>query len=581
LRNVLTLRSQGVGIVSQKKESTMKLRRVGIGAASALAVTILAGTAEAQLKDITQIGPTVPGGAINKSFAQQIGAGRGNQFTPNTSIFIIRRDPFRAIRRGRQIFQRKFTRAQGNGPLTNDGIGNPAFVGGDPSVAAGLADSCAACHGRPRGSAGFGGDVVTRPDSRDAPHLFGLGLQEQLADEMTTALRAIRAEALNQAAASEMAATLPLVAKGVNFGTITANPDLTLNTSGVVGVDPDLRVRPFFAHGGTISIREFLVGAFNAEMGLESFDQDLITAANGADVTTPSGMVLSGSIDKIEIAPVGSPTEDGDLDEAVDEIPESIVDFEEFYLLHYFKAGTQVTPTNSSAVTMGRATFTAIGCNSCHRPTFTIANDRRIADLETNFSEFNPAMPMTSGNPLNRMFANAMTFFVEVNDVPGSMPDGGMPIPGLPTLKNRVAHSFVVRNIFTDFKRHNLGDNFAERNYEGTLTTLLITEPLWGVGTTAPYGHDGRSDTLEDVILRHASTAGSTSEANASAVAFAALSPTAKSFVIDFLQSLVLFPPDDTASVLQPINPAAANFPQNGHGAIALTPLFNNTADLE
>jgi hypothetical protein len=133
----------------------------------------------------------------------------------------------------------------------------------------------------------------------------------------------------------------------------------------------------------------------------------------------------------------------------------------------------------------------------------------------------------------------------------------------------------VVRNIFTDFKRHDLGPNFHERNYEGTLSTLFITEPLWGVGTTAPYGHDGRSDTLEDVILRHGG------QAQASRDAFAALSATAKSFVIDFLQSLVLFPPDDTASNLQPINPAAANFPQNGHGAIALTPLFNNTADLE
>ena len=104
--------------------------------------------------------------------------------------------------------------AQGIGPTTNDGIGNSSFIGGDPSIAAGLADSCAACHGRPRGSAGFGGDVVTRPDSRDAPHLFGLGLQEQLADEMTTALRAIRAEALNQAAANEIAATLPLRRQG-------------------------------------------------------------------------------------------------------------------------------------------------------------------------------------------------------------------------------------------------------------------------------------------------------------------------------------------------------------------------------
>jgi hypothetical protein len=525
---------------------------------------MFASTAEAQLKDVTQIGPTVAGGAINKSLAQQIGAGRGDIFTPNTSRFIINRDPARAIRRGRQIFQRKFQVGQGMGPLSNDGIGNPAFVGGDPSVAAGLADSCAACHGRPRGSAGHGGDVVTRPDSRDAPHLFGLGLQEQLADEMTSALRAIRAEALNQAAANEMAATLPLTAKGVSFGSITANADGTLNTSAVVGVDPDLRVRPFFAQGLTISIREFLVGAFNAEMGLESFDNDLVLAAGGADVVTPSGMFLSGSIDKIEIAPVGSITTDGDADGITDEIPESIVDFEEFYLLHYFKAGTQVTPTNSSAVTMGRATFTAIGCVTCHRPTFTIASDRRVADLETNFSDFNPMAPMTSGNPFNRMFAVATLFLTVTDDM-----------TGLPTLKRHSIHSFVVRNIFTDFKRHDLGANFHERNYEGTLSTLFITEALWGVGTTAPYGHDGRSDTLEDVILRHGG------EAATAATAFAALTPTAKSFVIDFLQSLVLFPPDDTASTLQNINPAAANFPQNGHGAIALTPLFNNTADLE
>ena len=542
----------------------MKLRTLGIWAASTLVVTLLAGTAEAQLRDITQLSPTVTGGAINKSYSQEIGVGRGDVFTPDSSLFIINRDPFRAIRRGRQLFQRKFTIGQGQAPTTNDGSGNPSFVGGDPSIVAGLADSCAACHGRPRGSAGHGGDVVTRPDSRDAPHLFGLGLQEQLGDEMTTALRAIRADAINQAVYDGMAVTLALNAKGVNFGSITANPDGTVNASGVVGVDPDLRVRPFFAQGLTISIREFAVGAFNAEMGMEAFDPDLVAAAGGADVLTPAGMLLSGTIDKIEGSPAPSATADVDGDGHVNEIPQSIVDFMEFYLLHYFKAGTQITPTNSAAVTMGRATFTAIGCNSCHRPTFTIASDRRVADLETNFSDFNPMMPMTSGNPFNRMFAVASAFVTSTND--GS---------GFPDLKRHSNHSFVVRNIFADFKRHDLGLNFHERNYEGTLSTLFITEPLWGVGTTAPYGHDGRSDTLEDVILRHGG------EAATSQAAFAALSPAAKGFVIDFLQSLVLFPPDDTASTLQNINPAAANFPQNGHGAIALTPLFNNTADLE
>lgn len=30
-----------------------------------------------------------------------------------------------------------------------------------------------------------------------------------------------------------------------------------------------------------------------------------------------------------------------------------------------------------------------------------------------------------------------------------------------------------------------------------------VPTPLWGVGNTAPYGHDGRSINLLEVILRH------------------------------------------------------------------------------
>src|SRR5450755_3035720 len=64
-------------------------------------------------------------------------------------------------------------------------------------------------------------------------------------------------------------------------------------------------------------------------------------------------------------------------------------------------------------------------------------------------------------------------------------------------------NSFVVQDIFTDFKRHDLGQNFYERNWDGSMRTLFLTRALWGVGTTGPYGHDGRSSTLNDVILRH------------------------------------------------------------------------------
>jgi hypothetical protein len=532
--------------------------RVSVCVAASLAMLGLTSSAEAQLRDITQITPVVPGSAINKSFVQEVGAGRGDTSTVGSSLFIIKRDPFRAIRRGRQIFQRKFQVGQGLGPTSDDGVGNVSFIGGDPSRVAGLSDSCAGCHGRPRGAAGFGGDVATRPDSRDAPHLFGLGLQEQLGDEMTSALRAIRDSAVIEAVETESAVTRTLRAKGVTYGSITANPDGTVDTAAVVGVDPDLRVRPFFAQGGTISIREFLVGAFNAEMGLESADPDLIRASFGDVVQTPSGMILNGVQDRIERSPVGSPTTDGDFDEVPDEIPTSIVDFMEFYLLNYFKPALgEQTPD----VVAGRAVFTQIGCPTCHIANMVITQDRRVADLDTVFDE-------PRGNPFNRLFATAAPLII--NGL-GGIDDG----TGLPSLKVPAQRPFVVRNFFADMKRHDLGPNFHERNYEGTFLQQTITEPLWGVGTSAPYGHDGRSPTLEDVILRHGG------EAQVQRDAFAALARASKNMLISFLQSLVLFPPDDTASSLSGIDPAAPHFPQNGHGAISLTVLFNNPADLE
>ena len=132
--------------------------------------------------------------------------------------------------------------------------------------------------------------MVTRPDSRDAPHLFGLGLKEMLADEITRDLRAIRSQAGKEWHATRRTITKSLDSKGINFGTITFLSDGQIDTSQVRGVDPDLRVRPFFAHGGKISIREFVVGAFNDEMGLQSVDPELMQAHNGSRIVTRSGM---------------------------------------------------------------------------------------------------------------------------------------------------------------------------------------------------------------------------------------------------------------------------------------------------
>jgi len=75
---------------------------------------LIGAVSQAQMIDNTQAPNTAKAG-INKSLLDEIGAGRGDVMTAGSSVYIINRDPFRSIRRGRQLFQRKFTRLQGQG----------------------------------------------------------------------------------------------------------------------------------------------------------------------------------------------------------------------------------------------------------------------------------------------------------------------------------------------------------------------------------------------------------------------------------------------------------------------------------
>jgi hypothetical protein len=91
------------------------------------------------------------GGCIDKTLERQIGTGHGDEHQPGSAVYLIKRDPARSIRRGRQLFQRKFSLAEGLGPRVN---------------------------------------LSSMGD------LFGLGLIEMLGDEMTRDLRRIRDEAV-------------------------------------------------------------------------------------------------------------------------------------------------------------------------------------------------------------------------------------------------------------------------------------------------------------------------------------------------------------------------------------------------
>ena len=545
---------------------------------------------QAQLVDASQVSPTVPGGTIARSLEQQIGPGRGDASTAQSSVYLIKRDPARAIRRGRQLFQRKFTLAQGLGPRVN--VHSSGNIQSTPALGAGLSDSCASCHGRPRGSAGHGGVVNTRPDSRDAPHLFGLGLQEMLADEMTTELRNLEREASNRARTANRPVRQALHSKGVSFGSIIAHPDGTVDTTNVDGIDSDLRVRPFFAQGGGYSIREFIVGAFKDEMGLENADPDLLTASLGSRVVTPSGLTLDGAIDRVNPPSVVTVNEDGDGDGVTNELDPALIDYLEFYLLNYFKPGKGKSATGSESAEAvasasgqsltsdrrrrasrgrgrsstrqneneptvaiksehpGRRLLRRMECTQCHVPDLTVDRDRRVADVET---VYDPARGI-----FNRLFATATPLF-EVQPL-----EAGQEYPQLLPK----GEPFVVKDIYTDFKRHDLGEAFWERQYDGSVVKEFVTEPLWGVGSTAPYGHDGRSINLEEVILRHGG------EAERSKNLFARARQSDQEAVIEYLSGLVLFPPDDTASNLNPGDASGYVQDPANHGSINLSALF-------
>ena len=81
----------------------MTARTLLTGAALGAALLALGGSASAQLRDVKEK-MTLPqanaADGIHKNLPEQVGAGRGNINTIGSSIYIINRDPARAIRRG-------------------------------------------------------------------------------------------------------------------------------------------------------------------------------------------------------------------------------------------------------------------------------------------------------------------------------------------------------------------------------------------------------------------------------------------------------------------------------------------------
>ncbi len=415
---------------------------------------------------------------------------------------------------GKELFIAKFNTFDGQGRPGTTGGGDPRVPGSAPSMlrtSAPDANSCAGCHNDPL--PGTAGDFVANvfvlaqtldpvtfsvspefSNNRNTLGMSGSGAIEMLAREMTTDLLEHQTLALAEAQVSGEAVTRALFTKGVFFGSITANPDGTVDTSNVDGVDADLIIKPFHQKGAVISLREFSNNAFNHHHGMQSVERFGV-ARTGTDDFDEDGVP-----DELTVGDITATT----IWQAGLSVPGQVISTE---------------PAKARAIIRGERTFSRVGCGDCHIPELELEN--------AVFSEPNPFNK--PGNLRPEDVSAPYNFDLTTHgDLPRLEPNG--------------TGGAIVR-AFTDLKRHNLCDEDFDHYCNeqvvqaGIPTEEFLTKKLWVVGNTAPYGHRGDLTTLTAAVHFHGG------EARESRDRFFALPQHQRDEVFEFLKSLQILDP--------------------------------------
>ncbi len=410
---------------------------------------------------------------------------------------------------------------------------------------------CGECHAVPfAASAGLAHSSVARDKKgttevnvRSVTSLFGNGILQLLAQEMTEELQAIRAAAASAAkAAPGMPAVRDLTSKGTSFGVIaaTARPDgqVDFDTSTVLGVDPDLVVRPMGWKGDAPMVRNITLGAAAGGMGM--IGDELVWKKSGA-----------GTHPDVDGDGVGRELSVGDITAmtvytAAQETPTA--------LARLASLGFVAAPgaDDVSRVEAGRKAFDAAGCASCHTPEMRLAN--------TRFEE-----PTLRGN--GHYYDAALAALDKDYDPKRPFAFDVLKDAQAPRAEEAPGGGAVIR-LYGDLKRHAMGRVLADPagpsessgpdleplKYNGTPVMIpadqFLTAELWGVGNTGPWLHDNRAGTLREAILLHGEDApppvgaAGRSEAQDARDAFVKGSATDQEAVIAFLLSLRTFSPE-------------------------------------
>jgi mono/diheme cytochrome c family protein len=402
-----------------------------------------------------------------------------------------------------------------------------------PSRATGPnASSCSSCHNLPfdDGAGPPSANVHRDPQhtgelarmiQRNTPHLFGGGAVQRLAEEMTQRLQATRDAAAAQACSSGQRVVRELSAKGVDFGEIAASPTgadpcASIDTAGVVGVAPDLVVRPFQWKGSIAFLRDFNRDASHQEIGMQA----------------------------VELVGEGV---DGDWDGVVDEMTIGDQTTLAVYLAAQPRPTTKVelaklrlipalARAERDAIGRGAQAFQTAGCADCHTPRLTL-DGPTFQEPSRSAAYRDAAFPSGEDPVAAGVRPDRAVRFDLTRDQPDNriLDSRGRLLFHLGAFeRDRRGRAGV--DLYGDLRRHDMGAALAEPIDEiGTGAATFLTENLWGVGSTAPYLHDGRATTLAEAILLHGG------EAQAARDGFAALPVAAQRDVVAFLDNLVLF----------------------------------------
>lgn len=390
------------------------------------------------------------------------------------------------------------------------------------------AQACNECHNLPAndGAGGVASNNIRDPlhtgnlqsfIKRQPPHLFAIGAVQRLAEEMTGELHAIRARAIAKAMEENgESKTAKLETKGVNFGSITAFNDGSIDTSNVKGIDEDLVVRPFDWKGVFFSVRDFNRGAAHNELGMQPVEivGDLVDGDSDGVVDE----MTIGDLTALAIYNAAQPR------------PTTRIELASLGLID------PLPPQEVKAIKGGEKLFVKAGCAICHIPSHKI-DKPTFSEPSQNPNHRDIVFP-AGQDPISRGLDPAFPISFDLTqDQPDNQitDESGDVIYRLGALETDWWGRANVR-LFGDLKRHDMGPGLAEPiDADGIPAAVFLTEGLWGVGSTAPYLHDGRATTLTEAILAHGGEAANSRDE------FMGLSTSNQEYVITFLNNLVLF----------------------------------------